>query len=183
MKPQLLKANLVLGLCALLVAPGHPAEAALAGQVVESGQVEGVALPPEPGEAGTGLGPARPFVDRHFLNHSDQIEARLCRHFGIAVRFTASAGDVLPGRIMARVRHPLLTRPDGMTSRVDDFPTTIVDGNTYVGFGFDYPWEMQPGEWSVAVMLGDQVLAEKTFTITLPPAGAPLSDCPAPQVS
>ena len=87
----------------------------------------------------------------------------------------------VPAFIRPAQRLACLTRPDGVSGTRDSF-VTATDGDTaYTGWTFEYPWELQPGDWTIAFLDGDAVVASKTFHVTVP--RRPGSRCPAPPVS
>ena len=128
-------------------------------------------------EAGTGLTPAQTVRNVRFVGSSDQIEAALCRGFGVRIVVVLQPGQHYPAQLHVRVHHPMLTRPDGATSSESDFPASSAEGGSYAGFTFDYEWEMQPGEWEIAFYDGEERVAAKTFTVRAPEAGGPASVC------
>ena len=128
-------------------------------------------------DPGTGLTPARTIYNLEFVNHSDQIEAALCRGFGVTVAVVLQPGQGFPERLVARTHSPLLRRPDGATSEESSFTVSGTDGVFYAGFTFDYVWEMQPGPWEIAFYDGDTRLASKTFTVRRPEPDHPFSIC------
>ena len=128
-------------------------------------------------DPGTGLTPARTIYNLEFVNHSDQIEAALCRGFGVTIIVVLQPGQSFPDRLVARTHSPMLRRPDGATSEESSFSVSGSDGMFYAGFTFDYTWEMQPGPWEIAFYDGETRLAGKTFTVRRPDPGHPLSIC------
>lgn len=146
-------------------------------EVLAFGRVEGERAATPPGEGGSGLAPARPISRTRFLDHSDTVEARLCRSFGVMLRVTPGPGEAEPTALQVRVLHPVFSNPDGATSAEDDFDTAVVFGHSHVGFTFDHDWELRPGDWTVAVYARGVPVATKRFHVVAPPAGAPTSDC------
>ena len=129
-----------------------------------------------PEDAGTGLTPAENVDNVQFLNHSDHIEAALCRGFGVSIAVPIRPGVAAPGQLTVRVHHPRLTRPDGVAAEDASFPTSN-SGYAYAGFTFDHVWEMQAGVWEIAFFDGDKLLASQSFTVTLPASGKVESVC------
>ena len=103
------------------------------------------------------------------LDQTDRIEARLCRTFGVTyVAAGLPPGTVLP--LVAESAHPALTHPDGRVSTGVRYHTAVQAGRPgYTGFTFDEPWELAEGIWTFRVSYGGQVLAEQSFTVTVPP--------------
>lgn len=163
-----------------LCAAAAPAAARPTAELLDWGRVDGVrGAAPGPGEEGTGLAPALPMSHQSVVERTDAIEARLCRSFGMMLRILPGPGEREPEGVVVHVIHPLLTRPDGATSTEDAFASLVVFGHTYAGFTFDHGWEMRPGDWTFVVVADGAVVATKRFRVTLPPAGAPASDCGA----
>ena len=129
------------------------------------------------GQGGTGMAPAVPMSHQRYIAQTDVIEARLCRSFGLHLRIVPGAGEPEPGGVVVHVLHPTFTGPGGATSAEDDFASAVVFGQTHVGFTFDHDWEMRPGAWSFMVVADGAVVATKRFRVTLPPEGAPTTDC------
>lgn len=159
-----------------LVAASGQAAAAPKAEIVDFGLVAGRRLMASP-PSGDGLEPAREMKNIRYLERTDRIEARLCRNFGLTLRLSDAIPRTLPRWVSVRVAHPQFTRPDGKTSSEDRFPSAVVDGVTHVGFTFEQEWEMQPGNWQFVILVGGQEIARKDFTVTIPPPGAPNSDC------
>ncbi len=130
-----------------------------------------------------------------FTRRTDRVEARLCGQFGVAITLQADSGTPMPRSVQVRVRHPRLTRPDGVSGTEDslltfigprvlpDAPPGTVEGWTAMSFTFNYAWEMQPGAWTFEFRDGDAVVASKTFTVTVPLGGAPRAECGPAAVS
>lgn len=160
-----------------LAAIAGPAAAAPKGEIIDFGVTVGRRLEatPTPGQAG--LEPAREMKNIRYLERTDRVEARLCRNFGLSLALTDAIPRVLPGRVSVRVEHPRFSRPDGKTSTEDRFPSAVVNGVTHIGFTFDHEWEMEPGRWTFVISASGQEIARKEFTVSIPPPGAPNSDC------
>lgn len=168
-----LGAALLAGLCL-----AGPAAAAPSAEVLDFGTMTGRRAPaPPPGAGGTGLAPAVPMSHQRYIERTDAIEARLCRSFGLHLRIVPGPGEPEPPAVIVHVFHPAFTAPDGATSGEDAFASAVVFGQTHAGFTFDHPWEMRPGEWTFVVSAGRAVVATQRFHVTLPPPGAPTSDC------
>ena len=162
-----------------------PARARVRAVVVQWGEIE----------VGEPAGPLGPEYDEHslsrgqavassrYVNHEDHVAAQLCRAFGFQAWLTHGPGEALPDRILLRVNHPILTRPDGATGSQDTMMLPVVNGATGTSFGFDEPWEAVPGEWTFELVLGGDVIASKTFVVTRPQPGDPAPTCPGRAVS
>lgn len=146
-------------------------------QIIDYGITAGRRIPGTPGPGEVGLAPASEMTNIRYLDRTDRIEARLCRNFGLSLRLSDDIPRVLPRQVSVRVEHPPLARPDGKTSTEDRFPSAVIDGVSHVGFTFEHEWEMAAGDWTIIVSIRGREIARKTFAITLPPPGAPNSDC------
>ena len=165
------------GAALALITMAAPAVAGPKAEIVDFGVVAGrlVDSPPDAGQRV--LEPVRAMQKLRYIERSDRIEARLCRNFGITVKLAVPLPFRMPDRVEVRVLHPQLTRPDGKESVETRFPSYVVDGLSHVGFTFEHDWEMVPGPWTMIVSLRGDEIARKDFTVTLPPPGAPRSDC------
>lgn len=125
-------------------------------------------LPPDP-DAGRTV--PLVIVDApRFVARTDRVEAKPCRGFGI--RFRLSPPDPDPARtvrVTVRVTHPPMALPDGGLRAVSTYPQQVGREPGFAGYSFDEPWEMVPGTWTFAVLLGDTVLAERRFEVVVPP--------------
>ena len=66
-----------------------------------------------------------------------------------------------------RCRHPELTDPvSGHTGEIDEWESPRPIGvPRYASYTFDHDWELVPGKWTIQVLFGGKVLAEKTFDV------------------
>lgn len=87
----------------------------------------------------------------------------------MTVRLSSDTGEQQPRQLIVVVTHPRITRPNQAFSTQDSFPTPVLRDLAYAGWTFDHPWEQQPGERRVTFMNEGEVVASKTFTITVPP--------------
>ncbi len=119
--------------------------------------------------------PVRIFDGVRVVQQTSRIEARLCRRFGISFILEGlGTGGVLDVTIQSR--HPAITRPDGHVSTGVRYPSSIRAGRPgWVGYTFDYAYEMVPGTWSFAVLSGGDVLTEQQFEVTVPADADPHS--------
>ena len=180
---QTLRAGLaVLGLALLLPLA---AQAKIHAVIVRWGEIQ-------VGEAAGPLGPeyqehalsqGHQVTSTEFINHDDHIPAQLCRSFGLEAWLAGGPGDTLPSRILMQVHHPVLTRPDGVSSAEDTLMLPVDNGAVETSFGFDDRWEVQPGDWTFDLVLDNEVIASKTFVLTPPAPGTAAPPCPARAVS
>ena len=117
--------------------------------------------------------PVRTVDGAQIVQQTSRIEARLCRRFGISFMLEGlGPGSILD--ITIQTRHPAITRPDGYVSTGVRYPSSISAGRpNWVGFTFDYAYELVPGTWSFAVLHGGDVLAEQQFEVTMPADAGP----------
>ncbi len=171
------------GLVALSLAA--PAQAKVQAVVVQWGEIEvgEVAGPLGPEYQEHSLSHGHAVSSSHYVNHDETVPAQLCRSFGFEAWLTRGPGDVLPDRVLLRVNHPVLTRPDGVSSSQDTLLLPVQNGAVTTSFGFDAPWEARPGRWTFELVLAGEVIATKAFTVTTPEPGAPAPNCPGRAVS
>lgn len=168
---------------ALYLACLQPAGAEVSAEIVERGITIGrqiVPAQPDPGDRN--LSPAKGIRAVRYLERTETIEARLCRSFGVTIRLKATPPGDLPQVLDVRIRHPKFTREDGATNSEDRFRTWPTGDIAHAGFSFDHIWEMEPGDWEIALLLHGVELARQPFIVTAPPPGAP-SDCHSDEVS
>ncbi len=168
---------------ALLLQPGA-AWAKVQAVIVEWGEIQAVSgekLGPDYQEQS--LGEGRKLLASRYVNHRTEIAAQLCRRFGVTAWLAVGEAEAMPSRIIVRLHHPLLTRPDGVSSTSDSISLPVVAGAIGDAWTFDEPYEVQAGDWTFDLMLGGAVIASKTFTLTAPSPGDPPPDCPGRAVS
>ncbi len=175
------------GLALALALATSPAAAwaKVQGVIVRWGEVEvgDSAGPLGPDYQERSLGEGHEVTSTRFLNYDDHIPAQLCRNFGLLAWLAGAPGEVLPTRILLRVHHPLLTRPDGVSGSEDTLMLPVSNGATETSFGLDDPWEAQPGDWTFELVLDNAVIASHTFVLTKPTQDTPLPACPGRSVS
>jgi hypothetical protein len=108
------------------------------------------------------LNPVRTSVEPTFINHTNRIEIRPCRRFGIS--FEAHSRNE-EARLTIRVTHPLMVRPDGARGEVETWQSPTDLKGSFAGYSFNYAWEMVPGTWTFSLLFADQVLAEQRFEL------------------
>ncbi len=113
--------------------------------------------------------PVRTVDGVQIVQQTHRIEARLCRRFGISFMLEGlETGSILD--VTIQTRHPAITRPDGHVSTGVRYPSSVSAGRPgWIGYTFDYAYELVPGTWSFAVLSGGNVLAEQQFEVTVPP--------------
>jgi len=125
------------------VTGAKPAEGAVTGMVQQLGALKLLPAPP-PASARLGIG------------------------FGVRFRsFGERNGERAMLRSVWKIPEPGIVNPTNQTTyreSVADFPTTIGTVH-WRGYGFDQPWEIVPGTWTLEIWQGDRKLLEKSFEI------------------
>jgi len=127
---------------------------------------------PAPAAAG---GNTHQLADVALMAETPAESARVGIGFGIRFR---SAGEPRGAQATLRsvwkIPDPGIRNPaSGTTFResVADF-TTAVGAVHWRGYGFDQPWEVVPGVWTIEIWQGERKLLERSFTIGARPAPA-----------
>ena len=169
-------------LAAAALCAAAAAHAALHGEVVEFGETTVDREHPmtEP-DRSVSLVPGAIVEGIHFVGHSSDLEAQLCLNFGVIVHLMPDPGGTLPRELTVVNTHPRLTRPDGVSNTQDTYTNPVNGNTTYAGWKFEYPWEMQPGDWTISFLADGEVVASKTFKVTVPQR--PGSLCPGKPTS
>ena len=126
--------------------------------------------------------PVRTVDGVRVVQRTSHIEAQLCRRFGIRFILEGMGADGTLN-VTVQTRHPPITRPGGQVSTGSRYPSSVSAGRPgWVGFTFDYPYELVPGAWTFAIQSGPEVLAEQQFEVTAPPDAdhPPPGGCGAP---
>lgn len=112
--------------------------------------------------------PVRTVDGVQIVQQTNGIEARLCRRFGISFLLEGlGTGGILD--VTIQTRHPAITRPDGHVSTGVRYPSSVSARRPgWIGYTFDYAYELVPGTWSFAVLHGGNVLLEQRFEVTVP---------------
>ena len=155
------------------------------GTIIHHGEVTAVdAGPMPPGQSLNALSPGRTVDKMTFVTETGTIEAALCKRFGVSMQINYAPGDHLIGRILVRVIHPTLRRPDGATGSEDTFYSQPNGDAVATAFTFDYGWEIAAGTWTWEFSDNGRVLATQSFEVTVPggPVGA-RSACEGPPLS
>src|SRR5262249_8206150 len=124
---------------------------------------------------GAAVGRVDELDEVRLLPDSPAVSAHVGIGFGIRFRsFGDKDGPQAPLRSVRKIPEPGIHNPtNGNTYRqsVSEFTTTI--GNAHWrGYGFDEPWEVVPGTWTIEIWQGDRKLLEQSFTITAGQSGA-----------
>ena len=147
-----------------------PARAGIHGEVTDYGETTAEQEhPAQRTQDDHSLVPRTTIEGIRYVDHTSSLPAELCLRFGVTVRLSADDGEQLPRQLIVVVTHPRITRPDQAFSTQDSFPTPVLRDVAYAGWTFDHSWEQQPGEWVVTFMNESEIVASKTFMITVPP--------------
>jgi len=114
-------------------------------------------------------GTVRQKVGTQFVQSTSAIEASVGKTFGIGVKFLGEPdGAIIPCHF--RCIHPKLTdAASGRTNNVDEWEGTCFIGQVrYTSYTFDYQWELVSGKWTIQVVYGGKVVAEKAFDVRAP---------------
>ena len=125
-----------------------------------------------PGAAG---GKSNDLADVALMNPPPAATARVGIGFGVRFR---TSGEPRGGQ--ATLRSVWKTPPPGIHNPGNDntYRVSVVDFTTAIGsvqwrgYGFDQPWEVVPGIWTIEIWQGDRKLLEHSFTIGAEPAPA-----------
>jgi hypothetical protein len=94
--------------------------------------------------------------------------ARVGIGFGVRFRsFGERDGERAMLRSVWKIPEPGIVNPTNHTTyrqSVADFPT-VIGTSHWRGYGFDEPWEVVPGTWTLEIWQGDRKLLEKSFEI------------------
>ena len=88
--------------------------------------------------------------------------------FGI--RFVVEGGPdgaPVPVTMVLKFPQPGLKEP-GKPKPTLEYRTqidTIIGGDNYESYGFDYPWEVLPGEWTFELWANGRKMAEQKFYV------------------
>jgi hypothetical protein len=58
----------------------------------------------------------------------------------------------------------------GSSEEAPSFWRSQGSGDGYIGYTFDNEWELVPGQWTIQILVGSKVMAEKTFNIFVAPS-------------
>jgi hypothetical protein len=125
-----------------------------------------------PGAAG---GRSNDLADVALVNPPPALTARVGIGFGVRFRTTGPHGGQATLRSVWRIPAPGIHNPDSDNTyrrSVVDF-TTVIGSVQWRGYGFDQPWEVVPGVWTIEIWQGDRKLLEHSFTVGPEITGAP----------
>ena len=105
-------------------------------------------------------------ADAKLTELTTEIPARLGTSFGLRVKFI---GKPIGAKISctAKCIHPRITDPvSGRTIETEEWRNTGTIGSEgFIGYSFDNPSELVPGDWTIQIFTGFKLRAQKTFTV------------------
>jgi Domain of unknown function (DUF3859) len=108
------------------------------------------------------------------ISHATTTTSVPARHgvrFGFRYKITGTPdGATIPLKFVT-VFPPAGLSPPNMAQPIHNSESgqTVKIGDTgYHDYGFDDPWELVPGPWTIQIWYGKTKLAEKNFTVTAP---------------
>lgn len=133
--------------------------------IYERGEILGEFAPPNKGYRHTAVSGMK------HLETTRVIPGRLGVTFGVRYRVQGGLGFMVPVRVV--LKFP----PQGLLS--PGFPEPIyfdetermseLGGDNFSAHTFDYPWEIEPGIWTIEFWSGDTKLGEEQFEVITPP--------------
>jgi hypothetical protein len=120
---------------------------------------------PAPAAAG---GKTNQLTDVQLMSEPPADSARVGIGFGVRFRSSGEPrGAQATLRSVWKIPEPGIHNPASANTyrqSVVDF-TTAVGSVHWRGYGFDQPWEVVPGTWTIEIWQGDRKLLEHSFTI------------------
>jgi hypothetical protein len=101
-----------------------------------------------------------------FLRQTDTIDATVGTRFGFEYVIKGSPEEAVD--IVVKYLHPAITNPvtgKTFTSQEIVSEQRNIGKTELIGYVFDEAWEIVPGRWTILLIYGGQIMAEKTFTI------------------
>jgi len=112
-------------------------------------------------------------ADVSLMSESPADTARVGIGFGVRFR---SAGEPRGAqatlRSLWKIPAPGIRNPENGTTYRESIAefTTAIGGVHWRGYGFNQPWEVVPGVWTIEIWQGDRKLLEHSFTVGPPAA-------------
>ena len=159
---------LVLTLSMLFASVAHSEEPFVPSiDILEYGMFEATVVKEQVSE-GTSLGAIDVLKEVKLVKQTTDIPGKLGNRFGIRIilKETYAKGKVM---FLAKVLHPKTVNPKTKEETTLDQWKVYVRGGQkrYVGWTFDYPWEIVPGKWTIQLWHNGDKITEKTFNIHL----------------
>lgn len=100
------------------------------------------------------------------------VPARLGVRFGFRYNVVGDPSGAEVSLKRVTIFPPGGLRPPGSARELTRSETTITvklgEQVRYIGYSFDDPWELQPGQWTMELWYGDHKLASQDFTVVKP---------------
>ena len=111
--------------------------------------------------------------DRSNIRHAATtwtVPANIGVEFGLRYRVRgAPAGAKLTIKRVWLLPKPGFRPPSGPAiDHLDRVDNVTIGGDTLVTYGFDDPWELVPGRWTIKFFYGERLLGERQFTMVKP---------------
>jgi hypothetical protein len=103
-------------------------------------------------------------ADYVFLAETVDIDACPGTVFGVEHRLNRRVNEG-EEPLYLRYEYPRQTTPDGRVFTNHNMALDPGGTDVYVGFTFEYPWEMVSGDWTFRLMQGKRELAATTFKV------------------
>jgi hypothetical protein len=99
------------------------------------------------------------------------IPGRLGVSFGLRYRVLGGLGFMVPVRVVLKVPPQGLLNPEYPEPLYVDETVMMrqLGGDDFSAHTFDYPWEIEPGIWTIEFWSGDTKLGEEQFEVITPP--------------
>jgi hypothetical protein len=111
-------------------------------------------------------------VNWRFVTSSPDVVGKVGAQFGIEFRIDgAPVGDGVTLHLVLTFPAQGIRNPntgDMMHAAKIAFPNMKIGALCVLGYGFDNAWEIVPGVWTEQIWYQDQMLAERTFTVSKP---------------
>jgi Domain of unknown function (DUF3859) len=109
-------------------------------------------------------------VSWHFVTDTQDVVGKIGTQFGIEFRIDgAPIGDGVTLHLVLAFPPQGIRNPntgDMMHAAKIAFPNIKIGALCVLGYGFDSAWEIVPGVWTEQIWYQDQMLAERTFTVS-----------------
>jgi hypothetical protein len=111
-------------------------------------------------------------VNWHFVSNTQDVVGKVGTQFGVEFRIDGSpVGGVVTLHLVLAFPPQGIRNPntgDMMHAAKIAFPNIKIGALCVLGYGFDSAWEIVPGVWTEQIWYQDQMLAERTFTVSKP---------------
>ncbi len=103
------------------------------------------------------------------LSLTDKVPAVVGSKFGFSFEISERAGRKFY-KLTRVIKTPRITNPaNGKSTEIfRDIVRVVANRKLFAGYIFEYEWELAPGDYTVQLFNGKELLAEKTFHIYKP---------------